>query len=345
MSLSPRLADAPPSEPFQLRIIEGRANKSLGQEVCAYTGVKPAKVQQETESSGEIAIRLRQKLSGDDVYVMQPTCSVEGVDINDAVLELIFLIRRLKHASSRRITAVVPSFAYARQDRRMNTRVPVSAAAVADMMVQAGVDRIVTVDLHCGQIQGYTGNIPFDNLKFVHYFASYIRALAWYDPKTSVVVSPDAGGVDRARDLADSLGVAGVVTIVKRRVKAGEIESMQTVGEVNGFNVIIVDDIVDTGGTLIKACELLKSMGATRVTACITHGVMTDPCCKRVEESSGLDELVVSNSIPQEDHARRCNKLTTLSVAPLVAEAILRLHNDESLSALFKPNVTHAVVQ
>jgi ribose-phosphate pyrophosphokinase len=199
-----------------------------------------------------------------------------------------------------------------------------------------GVDRVLTLDLHSGQIQGYFhGRAPLDNLQMAFEFAQYIRTCRWFASDTTVIVAPDAGGVGRAHAFADILGVSHIVTVMKRRAKAGVVESMQTVGDVKGYSCIIIDDMCDTGGTLVAACSLLRDMGAARVVACITHGILSGPCCERVNSCAALEELIVSDSLPQDEHVHQCPKLKVLSIASLLAQAIETYNTESSISELF----------
>jgi ribose-phosphate pyrophosphokinase len=321
-----------------LKLVTGNSHPDLARKVCEKLGLTLTDITPETSASGEISIRIRDSVAGADVYVIQPTCaSSDGtVDINAALMELLFLIRRLKLGGAASVTAVVPFYAYARQDRKTDLRVPLSAAAVSTMIGRMGVDRVVTIDLHCAQIQGcFCDRAPMDNLPFAREFASHIRKYSWFSPESCVVVSPDAGGLARARHVADLLHVVRVVTILKRRAKAGDVESMQTVGDVNGLNCVIIDDMCDTGGTLVKAAELLVSVGAQRVVACCTHGILTDPCCERVNKCSALTSLVVSNSISQTANESRCTKLEVIPIENLLSTAVMMLHEEKSLSQLF----------
>lgn len=328
--------------PRDTAIVYGNGNPQLAQSVAALLGVGLHDVSVSQYSSGEVSVRIAESVLDCDVYIIQTTSSNEVIDINTALLELLLLIRKMRLGNARRITAVIPFLAYARQDRKTGLRVPISASAVAEMIVQMGVDRVVTMELHSMQIQGFFNNVPVDNLQVCYEFAKYIQAQPWFDASRTAMVSPDAGGVERARVLADILGVPHVVTIVKRRVKAGQVDTMQTVGDVAGFHCVIVDDMCDTGGTLVKACELLASMGACDVVACCAHGILTDPCCSRVNQCNALRELVVTDSIGQDLNAQRCPKLRVLTIAPLLATAIRKLSHDESLSSLFQGNHTAA---
>ena len=321
---------------FRTRVIAGNANHGLAESVvsCLNTNLCPAEVK--TFANAEISIKILENVRGDDCFIVQPTSGNGVIDVNTALMELLLMIHTLKLSSARRITAIIPYFAYSRQDRKLQGRVPISASAVAQLIQSMGVDRVVTLDLHCGQIQGFFRNIPVDNLLMFPEFCKYIQSAPWFNQKTTVVVSPDAGGVERANVMADRLGASHIVTILKRRLEAGKVDSMQTVGNVEGFTCIIVDDMVDTAGTLVKACDLLKTMGATKVVACASHGILTDPACQRINDCAALDELLVSDSIPQTTSLSKCKKLTVLSIAPLLAQAVHRLHNEESLSQLFR---------
>jgi ribose-phosphate pyrophosphokinase len=326
--------------PYRIHLVAGRGNPKLAQQIsfCLKLPLTPCHIS--NKPSGEINIKVDPTVRGGDVYVVQPMCaSAASADVNTALLELMFMVRRLRLAQAARVTAIVPFFAYARQDRKTDLRGPISASAVALLIDRMGIDRIATLDLHSGQIQGFFNNrAPMDNLNMSHEFARYVGAQAWFDKARTVIVSPDAGGVGRAHEFADVLGVSHVVTITKRRVEAGKVESMETVGDVAGFTCIIYDDMVDTGGTLIKACELLKSMGALKVVACISHGILSGPCAARINASDALEELVVSNSLPQDANLTRVTegKLKVLCVANILATAVLCYHAERSVSNLFR---------
>jgi ribose-phosphate pyrophosphokinase len=316
-------------------VIAGNGNRALAEKVAALLGQHIHGTTVEQYASGEVRVQVHASVLGRDVYIIQPTTGNDLIDINTALMELLLLIRKVRLGKAARVTAVVPFFAYARQDRKTALRMPISASAVAEMITLMGVDRVVTLDLHSGQIQGFFENVPLDNLQFVHEFAQHVRSQQWFVPEKTVIVSPDAGGVERAKHLADILCVGRIVTIVKRRIKAGQVETMQTVGEVDGMYCIIIDDMCDTGGTLVKACELLKALGAITVTACCTHGILTNPCAEKVNSCDALSQLVVSDSIPQESHMVTIPKLVVLTIAPLLASAILKNANNESVSSLF----------
>ena len=328
--------------PAQLRgppnvcVIAGNGNRALAEQVATLLGQQLHATDVEQYASGEVRVQVHASVLGKDAYIIQPTTGNDIIDVNTALVELLLLIRKVRLGKAARVTAVVPFFAYARQDRKTALRMPISASAVAEMVIKMGVDRVVTLDLHSGQIQGFFENVPLDNLQFVHEFAQYLRDQDWFEPEKTVIVSPDAGGVERARKLADILNVGRIVTIVKRRITAGQIETMQTVGEVGGFHCVIVDDMCDTGGTLVKACELLKQLGAVTVTACCTHGILTNPCAEKVNKCEALERLVVSDSIPQDTHVKQIPKLTVLTIAPLLASAIVKNATNESVSSLFE---------
>jgi len=288
-----------------------------------------------TFSDGETKIQVEHNIRGTDCYVIQPTCHnyENSTTVNDNVMELLLLLHTLKLSSARRITAVVPYYGYARQDRKTRPRVPISASAVAQLIEAMGPHRVVTVDLHCGQIQGFFHNTPVDNLWAEGEFVDMLKKKVEFKDQV-VVVSPDAGGVMRARRVADTLGAEGVATILKRRAQANVIESMQIVGSVEGKYCILVDDIIDTAGTLVKAAQLLADSGAKEVIACATHGVFSGNAIEKIN-GSVLKEVYVTDSIPQERNAKLCDKLKVLSIAPLLARAIYRLHEEKSLSILF----------
>lgn len=318
-----------------IAIVTGNSNPQLAGTVASLLGIDLHSVLVKENASGEVNIKVVEPVIGKDVYVIQSTSSSADIDVNEALLELMFLIRKMKLGYVKKVTAIVPYFAYSRQDRKTDLRTPISSSSVAAMINAMGADRVMTLDLHSGQIQGNFRNTPMDNLQMAHEFACHIRQQPWFVPDQCVIVSPDAGGVGRAKEVADILQVGRIVTIVKRRLEAGTIDTMQTVGEVDNLTCIIVDDMVDTGGTLVKACELLKDMGAKKVIACCTHGIMSEPCCERVNACAALDSLVVSDSIAQDDHALRCSKLVVRSVAPMLALAILQSAKCSSVSKLF----------
>eukprot|EP00755_Sulcionema_specki_P038776 Sspe_Gene.111516::Locus_93600_Transcript_1_1_Confidence_1.000_Length_1155::g.111516::m.111516/K00948/PRPS, prsA; ribose-phosphate pyrophosphokinase len=319
-----------------IKILTGNSNPDFVKIVAEKLQINMMKATVGKFANGEISISIEDPVRGDDVFIVHPTCSnvARDLNINESVMELLLLIHTVRLSSAKRITAVIPHFAYARQDRKTDSRVPISASAVAQLLVNVGVDRVVTVDLHCGQIQGFFRNTPVNNLSPVYEFAHYLREKGY--PKEKVaIVAPDAGAVDRARQLADRVDADRVVTILKRRVQAGKVDSMHIAGDVQGMVAVIVDDMTDTSGTLCKAAEVLRSHGAEHVYAMITHGILTDPACERIEKCEALTEVVVTDSIPQGHNLSRCSKLVVLSVAPLMAEAIKRIHQEETMDDLF----------
>ncbi|KAG5510836.1 hypothetical protein JKF63_07908 [Porcisia hertigi] len=321
------------SRPFCL--VSGNGNRPLAEAVALLMGTHTHHTSVMQYSNGEVNVRINENVLGADVYIIQSTTGNEIIDVNTALMELLLLIRKMRLSNAKSVTVIAPFFGYARQDRKTDLRGPISASAVARMIVKMGANRFASLDLHSNQIQGFFDNIPVDNLLMAHEFARYLRDQPWFDVHQVVVVSPDAGGVERAKQLADILQVGRIVTIVKRRIAAGKVDTMQSVGEVAGFTCIIVDDMIDTGGTLVKACELLKDLGAVRVTACCTHGILTNPCSERINNCDALEELVVSDSIPQEEHQRVVPKLKVLTIAPLIAAVIDKYLNEESVSSLF----------
>lgn len=316
-------------------LVSGNGNRPLAEAVALLLGVHTHHTSVTQYFNGEVNVRINETVLGADVYIIQSTTGNELIDINSALMELLLLIRKMRLSNAKSVTVISPFFGYARQDRKTDLRGPISASAVARMIVKMGADRITTLDLHSNQIQGFFDQVPADNLMMAHEFARYLRDQPWFKEDDVVIVSPDAGGVERAKRLADILNVGRIVTIVKRRIAAGKVETMQTVGEVAGLNCVIVDDMIDTGGTLVKACELLKSLGATRVSACCTHGILTNPCPERINNCDALSELVVSDSIPQEEHQKAVPKLIVLTIAPLIAVVIDKYLRGESISSLF----------
>ncbi|WP_104760996.1 ribose-phosphate pyrophosphokinase [Helicobacter cetorum] len=304
------------------KIFSGSAHPVFGKEVAKHLGIPLSKAVIGKFSDGEINIQISESVRGKDVFIIQPTC----VPVNDNLMELLVMVDALKRSSASSITAVVPYFGYARQDRKAAPRVPITAKMVANLMQKVGIERIITMDLHAGQIQGFF-DVPVDNLYGSIVFRDYIRSRALKNP---VVASPDIGGVARARYFANQMGM-DLIIVDKRREKANESEVMNIIGSAQGRDVILVDDMIDTAGTMCKAAEALKKQGATSVMALGTHAVLSGPAIKRIKESM-LDEVVVSNSIPL---AQKCDKITTLSVAPLFAEVIRRIYHNESVQSLF----------
>eukprot|EP01059_Diplonema_ambulator_P014427 TRINITY_DN2533_c0_g2_i1.p1 TRINITY_DN2533_c0_g2~~TRINITY_DN2533_c0_g2_i1.p1 ORF type:complete len:354 (+),score=101.67 TRINITY_DN2533_c0_g2_i1:83-1144(+) len=334
------MASADPSKDDAVRssgmkVVTGNSNPEFAALVAAQLGTEITKATVGKFANGEINISIDDPVRGEDVFVVHPTCSNfdKGLNVNEAVMELLLLIHTIKLSSAKRISAVIPHFAYARQDRKSEARVPISASAVAQLLVNVGVDRVVTVDLHCGQIQGFFRNTPVNNLMASREFAQYLKSKE-IKPEQLAVVAPDAGAVDRARRLADKVNAEKVVTILKRRVQAGKVDSMHIAGDVSGMVAVIVDDMTDTSGTLCKAAEVLRQHGAVQVFAMITHGVLTDPACERIEKCEALTEVVVTDTMPQSHNLARCSKLVVLSVAPLIAESIRRIHNEQPMDNL-----------
>ena len=309
----------------ELKIFTGNANPALAQEICDHLSVPLAKASVKSFSDGEIMVEIKENVRGRDVFVVQSTCQPS----NQNLMELLVMIDALKRASAARITAVIPYFGYARQDRKVAPRTPITSKLVADLITTAGAQRVLCVDLHAGQIQGFF-NIPVDHL--------YAAPVVLDDIKSRfrgevVVVSPDAGGTERARAFAKRLN-AGLAIIDKRRSAANVSEVMHIIGDVDGKPCIIVDDMIDTAGTLCQAAAALKAHGAGDVHATATHAVLSGPALERINESA-LKEVLISNTIPAEAKVRECPRLRIISVAKLLAEAISRIHGDESVSSLF----------
>ena len=310
-----------------MMVFSGNANPELAQRVASRLYLSLGKANVGKFSDGEIAVELNENVRGKDVFVLQPTCA----PTNDNLMELIVMIDALRRASASRITAVVPYFGYARQDRRVrSSRVPITAKVVADMMVTVGVNRVLTVDLHAEQIQGFF-TCPVDNIYGSPVLNDDILACE-YD--NLMVVSPDIGGVVRARAIAKQLNEADLAIIDKRRPRAGEAQVMNLIGEVQGRTCLLVDDMVDTAGTLCKAATALKERGASRVVAYCTHPVLSGNAYNNVSDSD-LDELVVTDTIPLRAEFSKCKNVRQLSMAKLLAESIRRVSNEESISAMF----------
>jgi ribose-phosphate pyrophosphokinase len=312
-------------DPDRIKIFTGNANPPLAQEICDFLGLPLGLSSVKTFADGEIYLQLHENVRGADVFVVQPTS--KPVDRN--LMELLLMIDALKRASADRITAVLPYYGYARQDRKDKPRVPISAKLIAKLLEKAGADRILALDLHAAQIQGFF-DIPVDHLFATPVMIEYLKAVQ--TPET-VVVSPDAGGVERARAFAKRIN-APLAIIDKRRDDVNVAEVMHIIGEVADRECLIVDDLIDTGGTLVKGAEALLKEGASGVMACATHAVLSPPALDRIE-SSRIREVLLTNSIPLSDEARRSSKIRTLSVAPLLARAIQSIHEETSVSSLF----------
>lgn len=308
-----------------MKVISGTSNPDLSREVCAYLGIKPVQLTAKSFSDGETQIEIHENVRGRDVFVIQSTCP----PVNDNLMQLLIIMDALKRASARRISAVIPYYGYARQDRKVKPRVPISAKLVADLITVAGANKVVSMDLHAGQIQGYF-NIPVDNIFAAPILLTHIRN---HFDGGLVIVSPDAGGVERARAFAKRLE-AGLAIIDKRRDAPNVAEAMNIIGEVDRKTVVILDDMVDTAGTLTQAAGALAKRGARKIFACCTHAVLSGPAIERIENSP-LDQVVVTNTVPLNEKARKCSKITVLSVAELLGESIKRSYNSDSVSNLF----------
>ncbi len=308
----------------RLKLFSGNANIDLAREICAFLSIPMGAAVIKRFADGEINVDIGENVRGVDVFIVQPTCP----PVNDHLVELLILMDALKRSSARRVTAVIPYYGYARQDRKVLPRAPITAKLVADMLTAAGVSRVLTVDLHAGQIQGFF-NIPVDHLYAAPVMLEYIKE-NW--DNDIVFVSPDAGGVERARAFAKRLN-ATLAIIDKRRAGPNESKVMNIIGEVDGKTAVILDDMVDTGGTMVQAANALRESGAKRVFACATHPVLSGPAIDRLEKS-GIEQLVVTNTIPLGEKAA-CKKIQVLSVAGLLGEAIKRIHFNDSVSSLF----------
>ena len=309
-----------------LLIFSGNSNKKLANDICKFLKVKPADASVDTFSDGEIRVKINSNVRGHDVFVVQSTSNPSNTNL----MELLIMIDALKRASAQRITAILPYFGYARQDRKDQPRVPITAKLVANLLTIAGADRVLTIDLHAGQIQGFF-DIPLDHLFAFTIFTEYIKKLKL--DKNMVIVSPDVGGIKTARAYAKRLKCP-LAIVDKRRVNDREAEVMHIMGDVKGKNAVIVDDMAATAGSLVEATEAIKKEGALEVYATITHAVLCGPAIDRIRKS-GLKELMVTDTIPLSKD-KMIGKIKVLSVASLLGEAIKRIHNEESISVLFK---------
>lgn len=310
-----------------MAVFSGSANPELAQTVANHLHIPLSKSDITRFSDGEIAVEIKENVRGKDVFILQPTCA----PTNDHLMEVVLLADALRRSSAGRITAVIPYFGYARQDRRpRSARVPISARVVADILSIAGIDRVMVVDLHADQIQGFF-DVPVDNLYATPVLLSDLKQKNY---ENIMVVSPDVGGVVRARAVAKSLGDADLAIIDKRRAKANESEVMHIIGDVLGRDCIIVDDIVDTAGTLCKAAQALKDKGAKRVVGYITHPVLSGKALDNITNSA-LDEIVVTDTIPLTDKAKACSKIRQVTIASMIAESLRRINNEKSISAMF----------
>ena len=306
----------------KFKLFSGTANPEFAKKVGDYLNVEVGTATINKFSDGEISVQIKESVRGQDVFIVQPTCA----PTNDHLMELLIMVDALKRSSAKSVSAVIPYYGYARQDRKAAPRVPITAKLVADMLEAAGIDRMITIDLHAAQIQGFF-NIPVDNLYGSVMFVDYLRSKNLTNP---IIASPDIGGVARARSYADKLGY-DLVIVDKRREKANVAEVMNIIGDVEGKDVILVDDMVDTAGTLVKAAEVLKKKGATSVMACCTHGVLSGPAFDRLNEGT-LDELIISDTIPVHG---KSDKITVLTGSKIIGETIRRITNNESVNSIF----------
>lgn len=310
--------------PNIIKIFSGNAHRQMAEEIASHLGMSVSEADVRKFSDGEVFVELKENVRGTDAFVVQPTCT----PVNDNLMELVIMVDALRRASARRITAVVPYYGYARQDRKSAPRVPISAKVVAEMFMAVGVRRVLCMDLHAGQIQGFF-NIPVDHLYAAPVILKYIQ-----DKFSDVVmVSPDAGGVERTRAFAKRLNT-GLAIIDKRRDRPNECEAMHVIGDVKGKVAILMDDMVDTAGTLCSGAQTLLDNGAKEVHACCSHPVLSGPAVERLD-ASPIKSLVVTNSIPLKGAALECDKIKVLSVSELLADAINRIHNEDSVSSLF----------
>lgn len=304
------------------KIFSGSAHREFSIEIAKYLDTSLSKATINRFSDGEINVQIGESVRGKDIFIVQPTCS----PTNDNLMELLIMTDALKRSGANSINAVIPYFGYARQDRKAAPRVPITAKLVANLIEQSGIDRVITMDLHAGQIQGFF-DIPVDNLYGSIIFQDYLREKSFANP---IIASPDIGGVARARYFADRMGM-DLVIVDKKREKANESEVMNIIGDVSGKDVILIDDMIDTAGTMCKAADVLKSKGANSVIALGTHPVLSGPALERISKSS-LDEVIMTNSIPMKD---KHPKIKILSIAPLFAEVIRRIYHNESVNSLF----------
>lgn len=309
----------------KIRVFSGNANKELAEKICDVLGVSLGKANVSTFSDGETRVEIDENVRGMDVFIIQSTCP----PVNVTLMELLIMIDAMKRASVDRITAVVPYYGYARQDRKVASRAPITAKLVADLITTAGANRVLSMDLHAGQIQGFF-NIPVDNLFAKPVLLDYMKKK--YKDNT-VIVSPDAGGVERARSFGKRLG-ASLAIIDKRREGPNEAEAMNIIGDVKGKRVIILDDMIDTAGTVVQAANAMKKAGALEVSVCCTHPVLSGPALERIEKSD-IKEAIVTDTIPLSDRAKKCKKIKVLSVSGILGEAVRRIYYNDSVSSLF----------
>lgn len=311
---------------YGLRVFTGNSNPELARDICDALEIRLGRALVSTFSDGEVRVEIGENIRGADVFVIQSGAP----PVNDNLMELLVMIDALKRASARRITAVIPYYSYARQDRKNKPRVPITARLVADLITRVGAHRILTMDLHAGQIQGFF-DIPVDNLYGSPILLPYIREN--FD-RDLVIVSPDAGGVPRARAYARGLG-AGLALIDKRRSDANQAEALHIIGEVAGKTAVVLDDMVDTAGTLVEATKSLMEKGAVAVHACVTHAVLSGPAVERIAKST-LESLVVTDTLPLNPEAAKCSKIKVIQSCRLFSAAIRNIHNEDSISTLFE---------
>ncbi len=309
-----------------LKVFSGNSNIWLAQEIASFCNIPLGKASVSRFSDGEIQLEIQENVRGMDVFLVQSICTPG----NDHLMEMLIMIDAFKRASAERITATIPYYGYARQDRKVSPRAPISAKLIADLFTTAGANRVLTMDLHAGQIQGFF-NIPVDNLFAAPVIIKYVKQK--YQNDDLVIVSPDAGGVERARAYAQKLG-ASLAIIDKRRLRPNESEVMHIIGDINGKHALILDDMVDTAGTLTSAANAISDRGAKSVSACCTHPVLSGAAIEKIN-SSCLEELVVTNTIPSHEKGTVCPKIHMLSIAELFSEAIHRIHKNDSVSSLF----------
>jgi ribose-phosphate pyrophosphokinase len=311
--------------PEGIKLFTGNSNRMLAKEIADVLKIPVGKATVSNFSDGEIMVQINENVRGADVFVIQSTC----MPVNNNIMELLLMTDALRRASATRITAVMPYYGYSRQDRKAAPRVPISARLVADLLEAVEISRVLTIDLHAGQIQGFF-DIPVDHLYSAPVLVDYVKKEYLND---LVIVSPDAGGVERARAFAKRLN-ASLAIIDKRREKANVSEVMNVIGDVEGKNAILFDDMIDTAGTITHAAEALKEKGAAKVIAACAHAVLSGPALERIN-GSALEEVIVTNTIPMDEKKEKCSKLTVLSVASLLGEAIKRIHEETSVSSLF----------
>ncbi|MEO5361643.1 MAG: ribose-phosphate pyrophosphokinase [Nitrospirota bacterium] len=311
----------------EMKLITGNSNVGLAESVAQYLDLKLVSTLIKRFGDGEISIQVNDNVRGSDIFVIQSTCA----PVNDNVMEYLLLVDALKRASAGRITAVIPYYGYARQDRKVQPRVPISAKLLADLIAVAGTHRVLTIDLHAGQIQGFF-NIPVDHLYAIVLILEHIKKS--YPVDNLVIVAPDAGAVERSRSVARRLNCSMAI-IDKRREQANECKAENVIGDVGGKDVLILDDMIDTAGTTVQAAQILKANGALKVYAACTHPVLSGPAIERINDSV-IEQVIITNTIPLDDKKSKCKKLVVLSVASLLGEAIKRIHDESSISSLFK---------